>query len=74
MPVVEAREAVCSPPWADTCISELLQWAAEAGHLFMWEIRKALKPLLALRSSQAVLRFDLKSVSSPSVSVIDHDI
>lgn len=55
------RGAVCRPPWADTCISELLRWAAEAGHFFTWEIRKALKPLLPLHSSQAMLCFDLKS-------------
>lgn len=68
------KGAVCCLPWADTCISEMLWWAAEAGHVFMWEIRKALKTLLLLPSSQAVLQFDLKSASGASVSMIDRDI
>lgn len=37
--------AACHPPWADTCISEVLRWAAEAGHIFMREMGKASKPL-----------------------------
>lgn len=57
------------PTLAETDISELLLWAAEAGRVLMWEIRNALNPLFPLCSSQAMLQFDLKSVARPSVSV-----